>query len=372
MNFLIISHAQHKTENQQVFSYAPYVREMNVWLKYVDRVTVIAPKIDGEINNIEISYQHQNLCLKTIPSIQFTSVKHILLSLLNLPIIFFKIFIACYNADHIHLRCPGNIGLIGCVAQVFFPKKTKTAKYAGNWDPNAKQPLSYRFQKWLLSNTFLTKNMQVLVYGTWKDQSKNIKPFFTATYKISEIETIPKREYTTKLKFVFVGSLVVGKRPLLAIKIIEALKEKGYNVSLELFGDGVLKEELIQYVVANKLKDSITIHGNQTKAVVKAALKTSHFSILPSKSEGWPKAIAEAMFFGCIPVVTKISCVPFMLDEGKRGILIAPILKDATQSIIEMLENKERLSLMSETALQWSQHYTLDLFESEIVKLLKQ
>jgi hypothetical protein len=31
------------------------------------------------------------------------------------------------------------------------------------------------------------------------------------------------------------------------------------------------------------------------------------------------KAIAEGMFWGCIPVGTAVSCVPFMLDEGKRG-----------------------------------------------------
>lgn len=372
MRFLIISHALHKTENQQVYSYAPYVREMNVWLKYVDSVTVIAPKVKGKINAIEIPYKHQNIQLQSIPSIQFTSVKHILLALLNLPVIFFRIFIACKQADHIHLRCPGNIGLLGCIAQVLFPKKTKTAKYAGNWDPKAKQPLSYRFQKWLLSNTVLTKNIQVLVYGNWKNQTKNIKSFFTATYSQSEIEKVPNREHNKELKFIFVGSLVVGKRPLLAIQIIENLKQKGYNVSLELFGDGILKDELFQYVLVNKIESIINIHGNKTKDIVKEALKTAHFSILPSKSEGWPKAIAEAMFFGCIPVVTKISCVPFMLDYGKRGVLIEPELEAATQTIINVLADEERLSLMSELALQWSQHYTLDLFESEIVKLLKQ
>lgn len=372
MRFLIISHALHKTENQQVYSYAPYVREMNVWLKHVDSVSIIAPKTDGAINAIEIAYQHKKIKLKTIPSIQFTNISYMLRSLFNLPIIFFKIFIACQKADHIHLRCPGNIGLLGCIVQVFFPKKTKTAKYAGNWDPKSSQPLSYRFQKWLLSNTILTKNMQVLVYGDWGNKSKNIKSFFTATYSTTEIENVPTRDYNKHLKFIFVGSLVAGKRPLLAIKIIEALKNKGYNVSLDLFGDGILKAELAHYIKGNNVEGSITIHGNQTKAVIKAALKSAHFSILPSKSEGWPKAIAEAMFFGCIPVVTKISCVPYMLDYGTRGVLIGIELEEATQTIIKALEDKARLNVMSQAALQWSQQYTLDLFESEIVKLLKQ
>src|SRR5690606_25435867 len=129
-------------------------------------------------------------------------------SLFKLPVILFKIFKACQKTDHIHLRCPGNIGLLGCLVQIFFPKTPKTAKYAGNWDPKAKQPLSYKLQKWLLNNTFLTRNMQVLVYGNWENQTKNIKPFFTATYTDSEIEKPLERDYSGHLQCVFVGSLV--------------------------------------------------------------------------------------------------------------------------------------------------------------------
>ena len=180
-----------------------------------------------------------------------------------MPLIVFKVFVACKKADHIHLRCPGNIGFIGCLVQIFFPKKKKTAKYAGNWDPNAKQPLSYRFQKWILSNTFLARNMQVLVYGDWKNQSKNVKPFFTATYHNSEIQQHIKKDYSGYLKFVFIGSLVEGKRPLFAVKIIEALHKQGVKVSLDVYGDGVLKESLQAYIQNNELGNVMEI--NQKK-----------------------------------------------------------------------------------------------------------
>jgi len=51
------------------------------------------------------------------------------------------------SANHIHLRCPGNIGLLACLIQILFPNTPKTSKYAGNWDPNAKQPFTYKIQK---------------------------------------------------------------------------------------------------------------------------------------------------------------------------------------------------------------------------------
>lgn len=371
MRFLIISHSKHKVNKGALYGYAPYVNEMNLWLKHVSEVEVLAPEIKAPISNIETQYNHNNLIFSAVSAIEFTSVKEIINALIKLPSIIFKLFKSCKKADHIHLRCPGNMGLLGCLVQIFFPKKVKTAKYAGNWDPKAKQPISYNIQKWLLSNTLLTKNITVLVYGNWKNQTKNIKPFFTATYKNSERQNIKARNYTGKLNFLFVGSLVKGKRPLFAIQIIEKLNELGYYATLDMYGDGVLKPYLIHYIKEKKLKSQVTIFGNQKSDIVKETLQNAHFLILASQSEGWPKAIAEAMFFGTIPISTNVSCIPYMLDYGRRGILIPFNLNDALQTITKTLKNTEGLSFMANHASEWSQNYTLDVFEAELIKILK-
>jgi glycosyltransferase involved in cell wall biosynthesis len=368
MKFLVITNAPTLKKENSYKAYAPYVFEMDIWSKYVDEFKIISPTQYSQ-TLLLASFKKQPEVV-SIPSLNFSNSSSLFLSTLSIPIIMYRLIKGMYWADHIHLRCPGNIGLLGCIVQVFFRKTIKTAKYAGNWDPNAKQPLSYRLQKWILSNTFLTKNMQVLVYGNWLNQTKNIKPFFTATYRNSEIEKVAIRDYNTRLKFVFIGSLVSGKRPLLAIQIIEKLYNQGFNVQLDVFGDGYLNTELAQYVSNNNLKNNIKLHGNQTKSVVKAALKTAHFSILPSKSEGWPKALAEAMFFGVIPIATAISCVPNMLDNENRGILIEPNINDAVIKIEEALSNLASLKEMAIQASKWSQYYTLDLFNSEIQKLI--
>ncbi|GAA4235974.1 glycosyltransferase [Postechiella marina] len=371
MRFLIVTHVLHKLSAQQQYAYAPYVREMNLWLKHVDEVEIVAPVIDASVSNIDIAYTHNKLTLTKIPAIAFINVSSVIKSILALPYIIFNLWQACKRADHIHLRCPGNIGLLGCMLQIFFPKKIKTAKYAGNWDPKANQPLSYRIQKRILSNTFWTKNMTVLVYGAWDNQTKNIKPFFTATYKDNERCKIETKNYSKTLRFVFVGSLVSGKRPLLAIQIIEALKHKGYSVTLDLYGDGVLKQELQAYIDTNQLQNIIVLHGNQSSTIVKQQLKAAHFTLLASQSEGWPKAIAEAMFFGVIPIATAISCVPNMLDNGNRGILITPNVNEAVAKIEAALSHTKTLEQMSRDALAWSQYYTLDLFEDEIKTLIQ-
>lgn len=370
MKLAVITHIPHKQKNVEYYSYEPYIREMNIWFKYASDVIVVAPLSGDSITRIESKYLKETINFKTIPQISFVSLLMTLKSTIKMPFIVFRILKAMNAADHIHLRCPGNVGLIGCVVQIFFPQKPKTVKYAGNWDPNAEQPWSYRLQKKILSNTKISKNIKVLVYGGWVGQTKNIFPFFTASFsKTEKINSVKK--INTPYKFVFVGTLSEGKRPFFTIKLIENLLKMRIPVSLEMYGNGDMKQELEEYITINNLDPFIKLMGNQNLKIVKEAYSNSHFLILASKSEGWPKAIAEAMYFGCIPIATNISCVDWMLDYGKRGILIEPDIESATRTIEDKLSDISKLQEMSENAMEWSQKYTLEYFEEAIKSVIK-
>ncbi|WP_306783633.1 glycosyltransferase [Flavobacterium poyangense] len=370
IHFAIITHVLHNKEESHLSGYAPYIREMNIWFKYVDEVSIVAPLLKTGPTAINSVYEHEKINFVKIPTLNFTSFKKICSSLFKLPILLCRIFWTMKKADHIHLRCPGNIGLLGCLVQIFFPNKIKTAKYAGNWDPKSKQPWSYRLQKYILNNTFLTRNMQVLVYGNWEKQSKNIRPFFTATYSEAEKEIVEKPGFDTVLEFIFVGSLVSGKNPMYAVQLVEQLIKKGRKAVLNLYGEGIERNVLVDYIKKNKLGEYIILQGNQSKEVVTEAYKKSHFVVLPSKSEGWPKAIAEGMFWGCVPVATKVSCLPFMLDFGNRGILLEMDLEEDIAKIEGIITKEDVFFAISKLAADWSQQYTTSLFETEIAKLL--
>lgn len=212
---------------------------MNLWSKYVEKVKIISPISFENISTIEEKYQHKEVSFLKIPSFNIVTFSNMVKSIFVIPVILFRILKVMIWADHIHLRCPGNIGLLGCFVQILFPSKPKTVKYAGNWDPRSIQPFSYRLQKKIISNTFLTRNCKVLVYGEWKNQSKNIVPFFTASYYNNELEEIPKKNLNSLIKFIFVGTFSEGKQPLLSVKTIALLKSKKHNVQLDMYGNGV-------------------------------------------------------------------------------------------------------------------------------------
>ncbi|MDT0688584.1 glycosyltransferase [Salegentibacter sp. F188] len=422
MKFGIISYILHKEQEGKFYSYAPYIKEMDIWLKSVDKLLITAPKISGAPAAIETSYTEVETDFYQVPALNFTNIGNSIKSLVKMPKVIWGILKVMRKADHIHLRCPGNVSLIGCFLQIFFPKKPKTVKYAGNWDPEAAQPWTYKLQKKILSNTFLSRNIKVLVYGNWPNQSANIVPFFTASFSETEKRKI-EDNFSSPYGFMFVGSLVEGKNPKFAIQLVEKLQEKGVEVSLDIFGDGILRKELEEYVKTNKLDAFVTFHGNKKLAELKTEYENCHFLILPSRSEGWPKAVAEAMFFGCIPIATPVSCLPWMLGappapEGgalekttvtKRGILLRNRLFNDLQKdrqfewfqeaagavpenvsrtgfseenklmssaefnlaeIISLLNNPGQLEEMSLAAQEWSQQYTLEKFEKAIQEIL--
>jgi glycosyltransferase involved in cell wall biosynthesis len=371
LNLVLISHTSHYLNQGRISAYAPYVKEINLWSDAFEEMTVLAPKAEGNDSGINSAYNHRSIRFLPISKLHFKSLNRFLTSLLRTPVILWLIFKVFKSADHIHLRCPGNIGLLGCIVQIFFPKTPKTVKYAGNWDPKAKQPLSYRLQKWILSNTTLSKNIKVLVYGQWPNQSKNIMPFFTASYSEKHyVVKVPVRDWSQPLRFVYVGTLSEGKRPLYALELFHRLFEKlNRPMTLEFFGSGQQKENLKKYVAEHGLNERVKLLGNIKSDELIEVYKSAHFLMLPSRSEGWPKAVAEAMFWGAIPLVTPISCVPWMIDHGKRGMTLDLNIKSDCLRIEKALSNPSTLDKMSQEAALWSRQYTTEKFTKAIKEL---
>ena len=393
MKLLVITHAPHRCQDSMYFAYPPYVREMDLWLKQVEQAEIIAPR---EKVSKGRPYSTRNIKLVSVPNFNITSLKSIFFTIFAVPVVVIEVFLAMKRADHLHLRCPGNMGLLACLCQVFFPSKPKTAKYAGNWDPQAKQPWTYKLQKWILSNVFLTRNIQVLVYGEWPEQSKNVQPFFTASFTEKVVEEVKNKSFKGTLTLLFVGNLVPGKRPLKAVQLVQELQQRlgrsreAPEVRLQIYGDGPEREMLEAYCRNENLMDLVHFKGRRTLEELKEAYQVAHFVILPSESEGWPKAIAEGMFFGCIPIASPVSCIPWMLGSGSRGILLRENQKAGNKNedygkdwsvvrgqlsvnlekICSLLENPEEMQRMSDEAKEWSQEYTLEKFEEAIKGVL--
>lgn len=370
MKLGIITHAAHKIKDKHLYAYEPYVREMNLWTKNASKIRVVAPFLKDDVVEIESAYS-DSVQLKKIPAFNTLTIKNKLKAVVKVPYIIASIFKTFFWAEHIHIRCPGNVGLLACIVQIFFPNKQKTIKYAGNWDPNSKQPFSYRLQKRILSNTFFTRNSKVLVYGEWENQTKNIIPFFTASYSSSEVSINDTKYLENTIKVLYVGTLSENKRPLLTVESVHQLIKEGNNIQLNMYGDGPEYTKIEKYIDENNLHKYIFLHGNRSKEVIKKAYLEAHFLIFISRSEGWPKVVAEAMFWGCLPIVSKVSCVPYMIHKDQRGTLVNDTIDAIVKAFNEYLDNPQFYNESVTRAKDWSQQFTLDKLALEISHFFK-
>ncbi|MDO9276182.1 MAG: hypothetical protein Q7T92_11615 [Lutibacter sp.] len=118
MKFAIITHASHKLKENNIFSYEPYVREMNLWTPHATETRIVAPMGKGGITSIETNYNHKNSQLIPIVAFDVLTLKSALKTVFVLPKTAYSKNKAMISANQIHLRCPGHIGLLGSYVQI--------------------------------------------------------------------------------------------------------------------------------------------------------------------------------------------------------------------------------------------------------------
>ncbi|MFC4949912.1 glycosyltransferase family 4 protein [Pseudonocardia sp. GCM10023141] len=76
--------------------------------------------------------------------------------------------------------------------------------------------------------------------------------------------------------------------------------------------------------VARDVADSVEVRSWLSPAGVDDLLAGADVFVLPSRSEGQPMALLEAMAHGMCVIATDVGGIPEMIDDGRSGLLIPP------------------------------------------------
>ena len=121
----------------------------------------------------------------------------------------------------------------------------------------------------------------------------------------------------------FAGRLEAAKGADVVVETVIALRARGHDVRLDLVGDGPLRAELDERM-GRELEGVAELHGWTRRVELERLLAVGHFFLLPSRSEGFPKVIAEALAFGCVPVANDVSSIGQVLAETGGGVALPP------------------------------------------------
>lgn len=160
-------------------------------------------------------------------------------------------------------------------------------------------------------------------------------------------------------KLICVGSLSERKNQKELLTAISRLpRGKQERIELTLVGDGIIKQNLIEFVEKEKIISKITFLGFRTD--IEELLVKSNIFILPSKDEGFPISILEAMSSGMPILASNVAGVPEMVSDGVNGLLFEPNVEDIHKALNRLFTvSLESLSLKSREIFE--HRFTLDV-----------
>jgi glycosyltransferase involved in cell wall biosynthesis len=222
---------------------------------------------------------------------------------------------------------------------------------------------------WILSEYLMSK------YKT-----KNSVLVRSSSIKKEDI-SLPKSINLEKLTLIFVGRLVEEKNPYIPILIVKKLKEKSYNISLNLVGDGKLKagmEELIQKLGLN---ENVKMFGwIKDRRKLFEILRESDILLFTSKpGEGLGLTVLEAMSQGLPVIATKCGGPEEVIEDGINGYLVnystdEDIVNQFVDRIEFLIKNPRIYEQMSKNNIEKAREWTMEKFskiqKERVIKLV--
>ena len=123
------------------------------------------------------------------------------------------------------------------------------------------------------------------------------------------------------LHVLFIGGLIDTKQPLVVVEALSEINRRGVNARGAFVGDGPLRAEL----ESRALEADIDVHfaGETAPDQVRAWLQNADVLVLPSRSEGRPVVILEAMASSLPVIASDIPGNRELVEDGESGILVA-------------------------------------------------
>ena len=366
---VVVSDTALYKQNNQVFGFVAVVNELELLQDNFEKIIWIgANRPELKDNGTLIEIKAPNIKTILLPKMGGKSLRQVLKILVLYPYLFVLIFKNVYKAEVIHTRLPSHPAFMAVLISYMFPKKIWWNKFAGSWEPTT-LPFFYKVQRNLLLKA---KHTNVTINGFWSDQPNHClsfeNPCLTQEDIIRGREVAEQKTFEGSYVFSFVGRLEDAKgvsRIIEALRAIPADKIKGVHF----VGNGNKMEHYKSKT--SFLGDKVVFHGFLDKKGVHTILAKSHFFLLPSDSEGFPKVIAEAACYGTIPVVSDVGSISHYLNNENAFVWEVKNTVSYTE-VLQNVVNTSPLTLkhLSANNLILAELFTFDNYKQKLQRLV--
>lgn len=359
---VIISHTEHYIDTDGVVKgWGSTINEINFLADSWKEIHHVACLYNTSPPLSSLPYTKSNIQFVPISPYGGKRIADKLLIFVKVPKIIFQVIRTIRGASEVQLRLPTSMGifLLPLFSFLIPIKFTFWVKYAGNWG-QLNPPLSYKFQRWWLQKNKAKCN--VTINGFWENQPSHCLSFENPCLTLDDIEKgkeiAKNKSFEAPFVFCFVGRLESAKG---MDRIISAFQNipKNKIAKIHFIGDS---PEMEKYKKATAfLNDSVFFHGFLGKKEVHELLIKSHFLLLPSNSEGFPKVIAEAACYGVVPIVSAVGSISHYVNKSNGFVWDLSSSITYTQVLKEALDNNaEELKDKSNAIVELAEKFTFD------------
>lgn len=175
------------------------------------------------------------------------------------------------------------------------------------------------------------------------------------------------RDYSDKTELKIVLSSVAmnseRKGEKVVIETVKKCRDKGYNISAILIGDGTLRSSFEKYAEELEISDYVKFTGllPSSDHVRKVMLNADMF-VFPTMGEGLPRGILEAMAIGMPVLSTPVGGIPEVIN---KKYLLDPLDSNGfSKMICYLMDNRSELNEMSKKNYKKSLEYRNEILQT--------
>ena len=205
--------------------------------------------------------------------------------------------------------------------------------------------------------------------------SGSIKSFLIKNYKLNPKKIVMIHNFVDIEKFrqlenvkrenriLFVGRLEDEKNPILLLEALLRLKLPATFV-----GSGTLKHQIIKRIQINDIKPDIKLINFVSNDNLPKFYSSHTILVIPSKYEGQPKVLLEAMACKCAVIGTDVLGIRSIIKNNNNGLLAENNLNSLANNIKSLWNDSEKRQSLGINAREYvlNSHSIKKVVEKEI------
>jgi glycosyltransferase involved in cell wall biosynthesis len=172
----------------------------------------------------------------------------------------------------------------------------------------------------------------------------------------------------------YVGRLTKRKGVDVLLKGIPAIKKVFPNLLLYIIGTGQQQDELKRLVKELNIEDNVKFLGFVSEEEKYSYYKSVDVCIVPSIDYDYaPVVLPEAMASERPIIASSVGGIPFMVEDGKTGLLVDPgNIEALAEKIIILLQNNELREKMGKAGKEKIINFSWEVIAEQTVDVYKE